>query len=90
MVPGIYAQAQTSKNKQIATQKGASSYTPCNMFNAYMVHRNGVPQGTYCALFDTVLSTAWAGFQGGFNGNDFFGVRSSWTYALSELDDGKC
>lgn len=86
---GIYAQAQTATNKKVSSQKGASSYTPANMFNAYMVHLNGVPQGTYCALFDTVLSLAWAGFKGTSSGNNYFGVQSSWTYALGEQDDGK-
>ena len=88
-VCGIYAQAQTATNKQAAQKKGASSYTPVNMFNAYMVKKNGVAQGTYCALFDTVLSNSWAAFQGGWSGKSFFGVESSWTYALNKLDNGK-
>lgn len=89
-VCGIYAQVQTAKNKQIAQQNGATSYTPCNMFNAYAVHKNGVPQGTYCSLFDTILSTQWAAFQGSWNGQNYFGVRNSWTYALAKQDSGKC
>lgn len=85
----IYAEAQTASNKDIASKKGASSYTPCNMFNAYNVKMNGVAQGTYCALFDTPLSTSWAGFVGAWSASTFFGVESSWTYALTEQDSGK-
>ncbi|KXL51322.1 hypothetical protein M433DRAFT_102178 [Acidomyces richmondensis BFW] len=85
----LYGQAQTGKNKQIAEQQGANSYVPCNMINAYMVFMNGVAQGTYCQLFDTVLDSSWAAFQGVWSGENYFSVQSSWTYALSELDDGK-
>lgn len=44
-VCSIYAQAQTNENMRVAQQQGASSYTPCNMFNVYMIKKNGVPQG---------------------------------------------
>lgn len=86
---GVYAEAQTSKNRDAAKAAGHHSYTPCNMFNAYMVQLNGVAQGTYCSLFDTVLSEKWAGFQGSWSGNNFFGVQNSWTFGLKELDSGK-
>jgi len=89
-VCGLYAQAQTAKNRQLAIAAGARSYVPCNMFNAYAVHKNGVPQGTYCSLFDTVLTPDWAAFKGAWSGRDFFGVRSSWTYSLTVQDSGKC
>lgn len=88
-VCALYAQAQTATNKQVAQGKGASSYTPCNMFNAYMVQKNGVAQGTYCQLFDTPLSSSWASFGGAWSGSDYFGVQSSWTYSLSAQLDGK-
>lgn len=88
-VCALYAQAQTATNKQAAQGKGASSYTPCNMFNAYMVQKNGVAQGTYCQLFDTPLSSSWASFGGAWSGSDYFGVQSSWTYSLSAQLDGK-
>jgi hypothetical protein len=85
---GAFAQAQTATNKQAAKAKGASSYTPANFFNAYYVHKNGKPQGTYCSLYDTILSDAYSGFKGAWSGKDFFGVQSSWSFSLSELDNG--
>jgi hypothetical protein len=87
---GLYAQAQTNKNKEVAQQKGEHSYVPCNMFNAYTVHLNGVAQGTYCQLFDAVLDESWAAFEGAWSGEDFFGVHNSWTFSLTEQLDGKC
>ncbi|KAI6892826.1 hypothetical protein KC318_g6367 [Hortaea werneckii] len=84
-----YAQAQTEKNKEGARSKGAKSYTPVNMFNSYMVHKNGKAQGTYCQIFDTHLSPEWAGFKGTHSGRDRFDVKNSWTYSLKNLDDGK-
>ncbi|KAK1083030.1 hypothetical protein LTR33_003526, partial [Friedmanniomyces endolithicus] len=88
-VCGIYADAQTATNKAAAKDRGVSSYVPSNMFNAYMVKKNSVAQGTYCSLFNTVLSDSWASFEGGWSGQNYFGVESSWTYALSVQDDGK-
>ncbi|KAK1068706.1 hypothetical protein LTR74_005364 [Friedmanniomyces endolithicus] len=88
-VCGIYADAQTATNKAAAKDRGESSYVPSNMFNAYMVKKNSVAQGTYCSLFNTVLSDSWASFEGGWAGQNYFGVESSWTYALSQQDDGK-
>ncbi|KAK3110747.1 hypothetical protein LTR53_014658 [Teratosphaeriaceae sp. CCFEE 6253] len=84
----IYAKAQTATNKQAALKKGASSYTPANMLNAFMTKKNGVAQGTYCSLYNTVLDKSWAGFKGGWSGANFIGVESSWTYSLKNLDSG--
>jgi len=89
-VCGIYAQAQAATNRKLAQAAGLSSYVPCNMFNAYAVHKNGVCQGTYCSLFDTPLTSSWAQFQGAFSGSDYYSVHSSWTYALTNQDSGKC
>ncbi|KAK3634805.1 hypothetical protein LTR56_015086 [Elasticomyces elasticus] len=88
-VCSAYAQAQVSTNKKAAQASGATSYVPCNQFNAYMVKKNQIAQGTYCSLFNTVLSNKWAGFTGGWQGKNFFGVESSYTYALSQQDSGK-
>lgn len=85
----LYATAQTAKNKAAAQQQGKSSYVPCNMFNAYMVHINGVAQGTYCALFDTILTPDWASFTGSWNGGSYFSIDSSWTYSLAQQDSGR-
>lgn len=87
---GVYGQAQAATNKKLAVEQGQHSYTPCNMFNAYMVKKNGHPQGTYCSLFNTVLDSSWASTQSVWSGSDRFDFESSWTFPLAELDSGEC
>lgn len=84
----IYAKAQNDKNKASAQATGKKSFTPVNSFNAYMVLKNGFAQGTYCVLFDTKLSTEYAAYTGGWASDSFFGVETSYTYALSVQLDG--
>lgn len=85
-----YAQAQTATNRQAAISNGAHSYTPCNMFNAYEVHKNGIAQGTYCSLYDTNVSTSYATVQGTHSGSDYYSCRNSWSYSLQTQDKGTC
>ncbi|KAJ9632177.1 hypothetical protein H2203_000580 [Taxawa tesnikishii (nom. ined.)] len=85
-----YARQQSALNKAQAVAKGVHSYTPCNMFNAYYLHKNSVPHGTYCALYDSDVSTSYATYSGGFSGNDHYECKQSWKYTLSSFDDGKC
>ena len=85
-----YAQAQTALNKQTAQSAGLKTFTPCNMFNSYMAHEDGIPQGTYCQLFNTPLSTRWASFLGGWTGSHYFSVKSSYTYTLTTQNSGRC
>lgn len=86
-----YAIYQNAQNKQAAISAGKSSYTPCGMMNAYYLHKNGVPSGTYCALYDTQLSTSWATYSGGYSSSgDHYECRQSWTYSLTVSDGGKC
>lgn len=85
----IFAKAQNDKNKGAAKAKGAKAFTPVNQFNAYMVKKNGRAQGTYCSLFDTPLTTAWAGFSSGYSGSNFFSVETSFTYSLEFQLSGK-
>lgn len=84
----IYAKAQNAKNKLAAQASGQTSYTPVNSFNAYMVIQNGIAQGTYCVLFDTALSVAYAGYTGGWEDSSYFGVETSFLYELSEQISG--
>ncbi|GAB7353760.1 hypothetical protein MBLNU459_g4152t1 [Dothideomycetes sp. NU459] len=86
-----YAIFQNAQNKQAAISAGKSSYTPCQMFNSYYLHKNGVPHGTYCALYDTQLSTSWATYSGGYaSSGDHYECRQSWTYSLTTPDSGRC
>ncbi|KAL9097155.1 MAG: hypothetical protein Q9165_000582 [Trypethelium subeluteriae] len=81
-----YAEAQTSYNHAHADSTG--KYSPVNMFNAYMMKKNGIAQGTFCALFTTILDKSFGSYTGSWVGSDFFGVETSWTYALTVQDTG--
>jgi len=75
-----YANAQTKVNK---AQLGNSAQS-VSSFNAYCVKKNGIPQGTWCSLYSDVVSNSWATYTGGWGGNNWFGIESSWTYAVSK------
>lgn len=90
-VCGDYAIKQTALNRQAAIAASKSSYSACNMFNAYYLHKNGHPHGTYCALYDSsVNETQYATYGGGYSGSDYYGCAQSWTFSLSVRDSGKC
>ncbi|KAK5147225.1 hypothetical protein LTR04_000882 [Oleoguttula sp. CCFEE 6159] len=86
-VCAAYATAQTAYNKA-HKDSSSSSYVPCNMFNAYMVKKNSIAQGTYCTLYDTPLDSSWGSYKGGWAGQDYFSIETSWTYSLSEQKSG--
>jgi hypothetical protein len=52
------------------------------MFNAYNLHKNGVPYGTYCNLYNAPRDTRFATYTGGKSGNDLFECKQSWVYNL--------
>jgi len=85
-----YANATNALNRQAAVNASQRSYTPCNMFNALHIYKNGIPQGTHCRLYDTSLSTQWATYQSTWSGRDYYSVRNSWTYSLSTPNTGRC
>ncbi|GAB7340451.1 hypothetical protein MBLNU457_6880t1 [Dothideomycetes sp. NU457] len=85
-----YANATTIYNRAQAINASLHSYTPCNMFNALHIYKNGIPQGTHCRLYDTQLSTSWATYSGSYSGRDYYSVRNSWTYNLQYPDSGRC
>lgn len=85
-----FALSQNSINKAQAVAAGHSSYTPCNMFNAYYIHKNNKPAGTYCALYDTDVSTKYATYSGATSGSDRFDCKQSFKFTLKVQDSGKC
>nr|POE48974.1 hypothetical protein CFP56_32126 [Quercus suber] len=72
-----YAISQNIENQSAgATQK-------CKMFNAYYLHKNDVPHGTYCSLYNSILGDSWATYSGGRASNgDKYTCAQSWTYSL--------
>jgi hypothetical protein len=89
VVCGAYAVAQTKVNREAAISAGASSYQPCNFFNAFTVYRNSFAVGTYCSLYNAPVDPSEVSNGPVSSGNDEFSVQASWTYALSTQDSGK-
>ncbi|THY00180.1 hypothetical protein D6D01_10423, partial [Aureobasidium pullulans] len=69
---GNFAIAQNYQNKAAAKATGKNYYQPYNMFNAYYLHKNGLPWGTYCALYDVDLVVNYANYAGATLTSDAF------------------
>lgn len=85
-----FATSQNTINKAAAVSAGVHSYTPCNMFNAYYLHKNGAPYGTYCTLYDTDVSVSHATYSGGVSGSDTYTCHQSYKFALQSPLSGSC
>lgn len=61
------------------------SYNPlkCTFFNAYMIKKDGVGQGTYCSLFAEQYEASVATYNPGWIADVFWSIESSWTWCLS-------
>jgi hypothetical protein len=72
-----YAVQQNTVNRQ------AGLPTVMKMLNAYYIHKNGVPHGTYCGLFSTDLPSSFATYTGAQSQGDHFTVQQSWKFVLN-------
>jgi len=54
----------------------------CSFFNAYYLHKNGKPHGTYCNLYISALDDSWATYTGGQWGGDEYECKQSWGFSL--------
>lgn len=72
-----YAFAQTALNKASGKKQA------CQMFNAVYLHKNSVPYGTYCNLYNQGMGTQYAnGPTSFFGGRDRYECKQSWTWSL--------
>ena len=53
-----YCDAQTRYN--VAHYSPDCSYVPCTFVNAYVLSKNGVPQGLYCAIYNATWDKSYA------------------------------
>ncbi|EDU44238.1 hypothetical protein PtrSN002B_001961 [Pyrenophora tritici-repentis] len=80
-------QAQTNFDKNhLANAKG--EYKPCNFFTSYILTKNGVPLGTYCALYTQAWGADKAVNTGYFDGDDTYSVICAASYTATTLDSG--
>ncbi|KAF7197323.1 hypothetical protein HII31_01374 [Pseudocercospora fuligena] len=71
-----YAILQNQANQRAGKQQ-------CKMFNAYYLHKNGVPYGTYCSIFSNSLDNSWAtANKVQWSRGDKYECKQSWTYSL--------
>jgi len=77
----------TATNKQAAIAAGASSYKPCNFFNAVQLSLNGVSQGTYCQLYSYDVSS-YTGLFTTTNAGTVYDLLNSNGYVASTQDTG--
>ncbi|KAG8628686.1 hypothetical protein KVT40_002551 [Elsinoe batatas] len=88
---GDYAIAQNAANKAAAIQAGLKTWTPCKYVNAIYYHRNGIPYGTYCNLYDVAVDSSFETYTGGWVGKDSYSCKQSWTFELDvDVNFGKC
>ncbi|EME78143.1 uncharacterized protein MYCFIDRAFT_79360 [Pseudocercospora fijiensis CIRAD86] len=60
-IPGPFNPQVCSDYAILQNQANQRAGKPqCKMFNAYYLHKNGVPYGTYCSIYSHSLESAWA------------------------------
>lgn len=77
-----YAWSQNEVNKAAAVAKGLHSFTPCKSFNSYYLHKNSVPFGTYCNIYNDEIDISKATYSGGWSGADHYECAQSWSFTL--------
>jgi hypothetical protein len=60
------------------------SFDTCRMFNSYVLSKNAVAQGTYCAFFTRNWDRRQATNVGQYRDSDYFSVSASFVYALRD------
>ncbi|KAF1834016.1 hypothetical protein BDW02DRAFT_499262 [Decorospora gaudefroyi] len=63
-------------------------YKPCNFFTSYVLTKNGVPLGTYCALYTQEWSADYAVNTGYHYGEDDYSVICAASYTATTQDSG--
>lgn len=61
----------------LASQSYGHGSQQCKEVNAYMIKKNGVAQGTVCALYTQAFDHSFGTYQPGWQGQHFWGVESS-------------
>lgn len=59
------------------------SYKTCNFFTSYVLTKNDVPLGTYCALYTRSWGKEYAVNTGYWYGDDKYSIRNAASYAIS-------
>lgn len=79
------AWAQNAANKAAAVAASLHSWTPCTYINAAYYHKDGVPHGTQCNMYNTVVDSSYETYTGGISSGHSFECAKSFTFEL-EVD----
>lgn len=75
---GAACEAQT----QFKKDHPEGNFKPCNFFTSYILTKNEVPLGTYCALYTQTWDSTYAVNTGYYDGNDAYKVRNAAGYTI--------
>jgi len=78
---------QTASNKGAAVLANATSYIPCNYFNALDLQLNGVSQGTYCQFYSSDVSSQ-AGLYTTSMNNVTYSLQRSYGFVAAQQNNG--
>lgn len=81
-------EAQTEFDKKHLVDSNGE-YKPCNFFTSYILTKNGVPLGTYCALYTQSWDLSYATNTGYTSGSDEYKVVCAASYSVTNPDSGK-
>ena len=59
-------------------------------FNAYVLSKNGIPQGLYCSFYNQTWDPSYATNYGQYHGSDHYTVSDSYSYILSSQESKGC
>lgn len=74
--------AITSQNYKQADDGAAVK--KCSFFNAYVLSKNGVPEGLYCSFYSQQIADQYATNTGFTRGSDKYSVGQSYAYTVDE------
>lgn len=81
-------ESQTQFDKEHLVDSNGE-YRPCNFFTSYILTKNGVPLGTYCALYTQAWSSDYAVNTGYSSDGDVYSVTCAAGYTATTQDGGK-
>lgn len=61
----------------------------CNFYASYVLSKNNVPEGTYCAYYNQPFDRSYATNNGQYDGEgNYYSVSQAYSYTLTVQDTG--
>lgn len=71
--------AQTAYNANNPPADGSAPQA-CEQVIAYVLSKNGAPQGQYCSTYSQIWDASFATNYGQYRGSDYYSVEEAWMY----------